>query len=124
MVMAWRSRKRHTLLGAKRTPWRSRSSAASSSRVMSARAATAARMAPPYASIRRERRSPPCRLAAAWPCARHAATQRTALDAETPNRAAAACRDIPPSTAAITRERKSCERALAIRAGLLRQHEA
>jgi hypothetical protein len=48
--------------------------------------------------------------------------QRTALAAATPNLAAAARRDRPPSTAAITRARKSADKDFAIHAGLLVQH--
>jgi len=49
---------------------------------------------------------------------RHARTQRIALEIETPKRSAAARHDIPPSTDAITRDRKSSESGLAMRAGL------
>ena|SRR5882762_10529508 len=50
---------------------------------------------------------------------RRSLTKRTALDGETPNRSAAARRDIPPSTAWIILIRKSSDKGVAIRAGLL-----
>jgi len=52
---------------------------------------------------------------------RRSARQRIALDALTPNRAAASRRDDPSSMAERTRERRSKERDLGIKAGLLRQ---
>ena len=45
--------------------------------------------------------------------------QRTAVEAATPNRSAAARRDMPPATAAISLERRSSESGLAMHAGLL-----
>src|ERR1041384_8339396 len=68
--------------------------------------------------MRCERRSPPWRLARFVPLSRHALTKRTALAAEISNRSAAARRDIPPSTAWITRTRKSSDRGFAMRTGL------
>src|SRR3546814_7939545 len=53
--------------------------------------------------------SPPWGFARVDPLSRHSRTQRTALAAATPKRSAAARRDKPPSTAAITRERKSSD---------------
>jgi hypothetical protein len=44
-----------------------------------------------------------------------------ALETPTPNRAAAARQDMPPSTAAITGSRKSTDKARPISASLLRQ---
>jgi hypothetical protein len=55
------------------------------------------------------------------PVSRQHFTQRTALETETPNRSAAARRDIPPSTASITRPRRSSQRGLIMQAGLLHQ---
>lgn len=49
-------------------------------------------------------------------------TKRTALATEMPNRSAAARRDIPPSTARTVLIRKSSDKGLAMRAGLLVQH--
>lgn len=68
------------------------------------------------------RRSPPCCRARAAPVSRHSRTQRTALAAAIPNLAAAARRDRPPSTAAITRACKSSDKDLAMHAGLPGQH--
>src|ERR1700761_8275950 len=66
-----------------------------------------------------ERRSPPCGKAVTRPSTRQARAQRTALDTAMPKRAAAALQERPPSTAAITRERKSWDKARVIHAGLL-----
>jgi hypothetical protein len=52
---------------------------------------------------------------------RACATQRIALDTATRKCAAAFRRDMPPSTAATTRLRRSTERDAAMPAGLLRQ---
>src|SRR5215475_13153028 len=69
--------------------------------------------------MRCERWSPPTRLALVAPLSRHSLTKRTALETEIPNRSAAARRDIPPSTARTTLIRKSSDKGLAMRAGLL-----
>src|SRR5665213_2391122 len=66
-----------------------------------------------------ERRSPPCGKAVARPSTRQARTQRIALDTAMPKRSAAALQERPPSTAAITRERRSWDRARVMHAGLL-----
>jgi hypothetical protein len=52
---------------------------------------------------------------------RHARTQRIALETATPNRSAAARRDIPASTAMINRIRRSSDNGFAMHAGLLLQ---
>jgi len=67
---------------------------------------------------------PPDPFARVVPLSRHSLTKRTALAGETPNRSAAARRDMPPSTARITRTRRSSDMGFAIRAGLLIQHAA
>jgi hypothetical protein len=53
---------------------------------------------------------------AAW---RLSLRKRTALAGETPNRSAAARRDMPPSTAWMILIRKSSDKGFAMRAGLL-----
>src|ERR1700745_2076243 len=65
-----------------------------------------------------ERRSPPCGKAVTRPSTRQARTQRIALDTAMPKRSAAALQEIPPSTAAITRERRSWDSARVMQAGL------
>ena len=92
------------------------SSARRSANVMSGVLAQASRISAAYASIRPERRSPPCRLGAASPSLRKRACQRIALEALTPNRAAAWRHDAPSSIAAITRLRRSIDSALAMHA--------
>ena len=69
------------------------------------------------ASVRCESRSPPCRFGQASPPARRSAWQRIALDALTPNRAAAWRHDSPASTVARTRERRSKDSDLGMRLG-------
>jgi hypothetical protein len=63
-------------------------------------------------------------LGATAPVSRASARQRIALDALTPKRAAARRHDIPPSTAAITRSRKSADGAFAMPVGLPRRQAA
>ena len=63
--------------------------------------------------MRSERRSPPWRLAARLPVSRQARTHRTALAADTSNRSAAARRDMPPATAVMSLERRSCDKDFA-----------
>src|SRR5690606_36956231 len=76
-------------------------------------------MKPPCASILPECRSPPRGFATACPCACARCRQRIALDTLTPNRVAAARQLRPPSIAATTLSRRSCESARAIYASLL-----
>ena len=68
--------------------------------------------------MRCDPRSPPRGLAHTDPSCRHALTHRIEVATATPNRSAAPRRDIPPSTAAIRRERRSSESDLAMQAGL------
>jgi len=75
-----------------------------SGKVMSGTSASAARIRSAWASVRRESRSPPCGLGRASPPARRIPCQRMALDALTPNRAAAWRQDKPASMADRTRE--------------------
>src|SRR4051794_4350896 len=89
-----------------------------SGRVRSGTAASAAWIRSACPSFRRESRSPPCGLGRASPPARRIPCQQMALDALTPNRAAAWRHDRPASMAARTRERRSKESALGIQAGL------
>src|SRR5208282_1106398 len=66
-----------------------------------------------WASMRWERRSPPIEQGEIPPVALKRATQRTALAMLTPKRLAAALRDMPPSTTALTtRWRRSSESAI------------
>jgi hypothetical protein len=67
----------------------SASSARKSASVMSDFLSRAPRITMAWASIRAERRSPPCCLGLASPTSFESACQRIALDALTPNRAAA-----------------------------------
>ena len=60
-------------------------------------------------------------LALVAPVSRQARSQRTAVATAMPNRAAAALRDMPPSTAAITRTRRSSDKVFPIATGLLIQ---
>ena len=76
-------------------------------------------MKPLCASILPECRSPPRGLAKARPCSRASRRQRIALDTLTPKWAAAARQLRPPSIAATTLSRRSCESVRAIHAGLL-----
>ena len=75
------------------------------------------RMTSRYASIRCERRSPPFGLAVVAPVSCQAFSQRTAVAIAMPNRSAAALRDIPSSTAAMTRTRRSSDNVFPIAAG-------
>ena len=68
--------------------------------------------------MRCDPRSPPRGLAHTDPLCRHALTHRIEVATATPNRSAAPRRDMPPSTAAIRRERRSSESDLAMQAGL------
>ncbi|CIW59712.1 Uncharacterised protein [Streptococcus pneumoniae] len=97
---------------------RSARAACSSARVMSNLASSSARIRSACCSMRPERRSPPRGPGRASPCVRVSCRQRIALAALTPNRAAAARHDSPPSIAATTRSRRSKDSALLIRAGL------
>src|SRR5208283_6181803 len=66
-----------------------------------------------WASMRWERRSPPIEQGEIPPVALKRATQRTALAMLTPKRLAAALRDMPPATTALTtRWRRSSESAI------------
>ena len=89
----------------------SASSACSSARVMSGVAAIRPRIRSACASILPERRSPPCGFGFGVPCCATSCCQRIALDALTPNRAAACLRDRPPATAATTLSRRSTDNA-------------
>jgi hypothetical protein len=82
----------------------------SSARVMSGTALIACMRRSACASIRPDRRSPPRGFGAVRPGRRYASIQRTALAMLTPNRRAAALRDMPACTAPITRMRRSAER--------------
>jgi hypothetical protein len=94
------------------------SAAWTSASVMSGVASISLRIIGAQASIRADRRSPPCCRGRASPCRRRRAFQRIALDTLTPKRAAAARHDIPPSTAANTRVLRSIDSAFAMPAGL------
>src|SRR5215207_972804 len=110
-VILWRRQKRQSALTLTCAPcWASR--AFNSGRVMSGTSASAAWISSAWASVRCERRSPPCGLGRASPPARRIPCQRMALDALTPNRAAACRHDRPSSMAARTRERRSKDSAL------------
>src|SRR5215216_8169697 len=116
-VILWRRQKRQSALTLTCAPcWAKR--AFNSGRVMSATSVRAAWIRSAWASVRRESRSPPCGLGRASPPARRIACQRMALDALTPNRAAACRHDRPSSMAARTRERRSKDSGLGIQAGL------
>jgi hypothetical protein len=117
-VIPCRSRNRHKVPIPTATP-RPRSISSSSSSVMSGVSASAAWIRAACASIRAERRSPPCLRGAADPRCSKRCRQRIALDTLTPNRAAAARHDRPSSTAAKTRSRKSIDKARPIPADLL-----
>src|SRR5262249_29966580 len=98
------------------------SAAFNSSNVLSGLAAISARMRLACASIACERRSPPCGFGVLSPGPGAGATQRIALDTATRKCAAASRRDMPPSTAATTRLRRSTERDVAIRFLLFLRH--
>src|SRR4051812_20998412 len=110
-VIVCRRQKRQSALTLTWAPGPARR-AFNSGRVMSGASAKAAWMRSAWASVRRESRSPPCGLGRASPPARRIPArripcQRIALDALTPNRAAAWRHDRPSLMAARTRERRS-----------------
>ena len=74
--------------------------------------------------MRAERRSPPSGPGANDPLCRAMPLQRIALEALTPNRAAAARQDAPAATAATTLSRKSTDSALDKGAGVRAAIEA
>src|SRR4051812_39400123 len=117
-VIRWRRQKRQSAVTLTWAPC-SAKRAFNSGRVISGTSAKAAWIRSACASVRRESRSPPCGLGRASPPARRRACQRIALDALTPNRAAAWRHDRPSSMAARTRERRSKDSALGMEAGLL-----
>jgi hypothetical protein len=86
---------------------------------MSGCCSIAPRIAGACASIRADRRSPPCRRGARSPARRASACHRIALEALTPNRVAACRHDAPSSIARTTRLRRSTDSALVMHAGLL-----
>ncbi len=90
----------------------------SSSSVMSRRDPYNARTVFRCASIRCDRVSPPCGLAAYAPVLRRWSCQRITVAASTPNRRAAARQLIPSSTPANARDLKSIDNGLPIHAGL------
>src|SRR3954468_12687039 len=116
-VIWWRRQKRQSALTLTCATC-SAKCAFNSGRVMSGTSAKAAWIRSAWASVRCESRSPPCGLGRASPPARRIPCQRIALDALTPNRAAAWRHDKPASIAARTRERRSKDSALGIQAGL------
>jgi hypothetical protein len=87
-VILWRWQKRQSALTLTWAPC-SASRVFNSGRVMSGASASAAWISSAWASVRRESRSPPCGLGRASPPARRIPCQRIALEALTPNRAAA-----------------------------------
>jgi len=87
-VILWRRQKRQSALTLTWAPF-SAKRAFNSGRVMSGTSAKAAWISSAWASVRRERRSPPCGLGRASPPSRRIPCQRIALDALTPNRVAA-----------------------------------
>src|SRR3954466_3015419 len=87
-VILWRGQKRQSALTLTKAPC-SASRVFNSGRVMSGTAASAAWISSAWAWGGRERRSPPCGLGRASPPARRIPCQRIALEALTPNRAAA-----------------------------------
>src|SRR3954453_2352731 len=116
-VIWWRRQKRQSALTLTCAPfWAKR--AFNSGRVRSGTAASAAWIRSAWASVRPESRSPPCGFGRGSPPARRIPCQRMALDALTPNRAAAWRHDRPSSMAARTRERRPKESALGMSAGL------
>src|SRR5215210_7165018 len=116
-VIWCRRQKRQSALTLTKAPCAAKR-AFNSGRVMSGTSASAAWIRSAWASVRCESRSPPCGLGRASPPARRIPCQRMALEALTPNRAAAWRHDRPASMAARTRERRSKESALGIQAGL------
>src|SRR3954454_293426 len=87
-VILWRRQKRQSALTLTWAPF-SAKRAFNSGRVMSGTSAKAAWISSAWASVRRERRSPPCGLGRGSPPSRRIPCQRIALDALTPNRVAA-----------------------------------
>ena len=122
-VIPLRLKKRHSVLRPAPTPLSARRVCSSAS-VMSGCSSTSDRTSPAAASMRPERRSPPNAFAPKCPSRRRRSCQRIALEALTPNRSAARRHDIPPSTDARTRSRRSIDKALAMHAGPLHQHAA
>src|SRR5215203_2993835 len=110
-VILCRRQKRQSALTLTCAPF-SAKRAFNSGRVMSGTSAKAAWIRSAWASVRCESRSPPCGLGRASPPARRIPRQRMALEALTPNRAAAWRHDRPSSMAARTRERRSKDSAL------------
>jgi hypothetical protein len=88
----------------------------SSASVMSGVSSSAAWITSAWASIRRERMSPPCRFGAKDPVVRRSLSQRIAVDGAIPYRAAAPRRLMPPSIASITRSLRSMESGFPIAA--------
>src|SRR3954469_810566 len=105
-VIWCRRQKRQSALTLTKAPC-SAKRALNSGRVMSGTSSKAAWISSAWASVRCESRSPPCGLGRASPPARRIPCHRMALDALTPNRAAAWRHDRPSSMAAKTRERRS-----------------
>ena len=87
-VILCRRQKRQSALTLTWAPF-SAKRAFNSGRVMSGTSASAAWMRSAWASVRRESRSPPCGFGRASPPDRRIPCQRIALEALTPNRAAA-----------------------------------
>src|SRR3954466_663268 len=84
----WRRQKRQSALTLTKAPC-SAKHAFNSGRVMSGTSARAAWIRSAWASVRRESRSPPCGFGPGSPPDRPPSRPRTALEALTPNRAAA-----------------------------------
>src|SRR3954463_2627761 len=116
-VIWCRRQKRQSALTLTRAPF-SAKRAFNSGRVMSGTSAKAAWIRSAWPWVRPESRSPPCGLGRASPPARRIPCQRMALEALTPNPAAAWGHDRPASMAARTRERRSKDSAWGIQAGL------
>src|SRR3954467_957388 len=116
-VIWCRRQKRQSALTLTKAPCSARR-AFNSGRVMSGASSSTAWMRSAWASVRCESRSPPCGLGRASPPDRRIPCQRIALEALTPNRAAAWRHDRPASMAARTRERRSKDSAWGIQAGL------
>lgn len=110
--MPCRSKNRQIELTPTRTS-RSSSSSRISSRVRSARSPTSAN-SQSVCAFSGERLRPFCDLAATLPVRRQRPTQAVAVDSPMPNRRPAARAEKPPSTARITRMRRSLEYALAM----------
>src|SRR5579863_8466368 len=111
--MRRRSKKRHNVPMPNAAPL-AESATLISANVMSGAASTKLRIAAAWASIRADRRSPPCGFGRASPCSRTRLRQRIALDALTPKCAAAWRHDMPPAIAARTRLRRSIDSACAM----------